>query len=100
MELLSYVSTHFENHFFVAIGSILLWSKLGHEGRKAYVLEELLAATRLPSSYCTIVGFVIFVALGVVVAMGVVKPASAAQAIVAGMGWTGMLSTPAKSTTE
>jgi len=89
----------YENHLYVAIGAILLWGKLGHEGRKAFVLEDLLAAMRMPSHICTILGFVIFVTLGVFVAIGVVKPTSAAQAIVAGMGWTGMLSKPAKEPT-
>jgi hypothetical protein len=80
---------------FVAAGSALLWGKLGYEGRKVYVLDDLLVSIGLPRYICTPLGFAIFIAIGCVVAIGTVDPKTPMQAIVAGMGWTGMLSSAA-----
>jgi hypothetical protein len=78
---------------YVSVGAALLWAKLGAEARKIFVLEDLLSSTGMSQGVCTSLGLVIFVSLGCLVAIGTVDPKTPMQAVVAGMGWTGMLST-------
>ncbi|WP_414524102.1 hypothetical protein [Umezakia ovalisporum] len=49
---------------------------------------------RMPELAREIAQLVIFVGLGCFVAKGVVQPSTAAQAIAAGMSWTGFFSAP------
>lgn len=78
---------------YVSVGAALLWAKLGAEARKVFVLDDLLGATGMSRFWSTALGLVVFVLLGCVVAIGTVDPKTPMQAVVAGMGWTGMLST-------
>jgi hypothetical protein len=79
---------------YTAVGAAVIWGKLGREKRKVYVLSDLLDGLIPQSaSFRIVLEFVIFIVLGCLISAGVVHPTNAAQAIAAGMGWTGMLST-------
>jgi hypothetical protein len=80
--------------FYAGLGAIVLWGKLGKDKRKAYVLGDLLDKLLPPTWIKTRVTseLLIFVALGSVVAVSLVQPATTAQAVAAGLGWTGLAS--------
>ena len=75
---------------FTGCGVILLWSKMGRKGIKPYALSKLIELFRLSKRATIIWEFLVFLALGIIVAIAIVQPTNAPQAIAAGLGWTGM----------
>lgn len=78
------------NVLFTAIGAAVFWGKWGKTRLKAFVLSDLLNAFPLNPKVRGAIELLIFVALGCIVGIAVVQPTSAAQAITAGFGWTGL----------
>jgi len=76
---------------FVAVGCVLAFAKLGKEQRRIYALSEIVGKMGLQPSYRLILELTIFVLLGSLVAWAIVQPMSPAQAVAAGLGWTGIL---------
>src|SRR5690242_16186197 len=81
----------FGNIAYTAIGAAVFWGKWGRTELKAYVLSDLIGL--LPIKKRSIragVEFLTFVGVGVVVGVGLTEPVNPAQAIMAGLGWTGL----------
>ena len=82
----------FNSVFFTAVGVIVLWGKLGPDRMKVYALSNLIR-TLVSSDRLTVsLEFAVFLFIGVVAAVGIVQPTTIAQAISAGLGWTGLFS--------
>ena len=75
---------------YTAVGSAIFWGRWGYKRLRPFVLADLIAL--LPGSHMqkTALEFLIFVALGCFVGIGIVDPQTPAQAISAGFGWTGL----------
>jgi len=84
---------NFWNVAYTAIGAMALWSSWGKTKLRPLFLSRLLRLF-LKGRICAVVEFVVFVAIGVVVGIGVVHPNNAQQAITAGLAWTGALARP------
>lgn len=76
------------------LGVIILWSRLSRHEVKTVVLGRLLDTFDLKGTKRIIVELTIFVPIGVVVALSFVEPATSAQCLSAGFGWTGLLAQP------
>ena len=79
---------------FTALGVVSVWGRLGPKKIRVFALSRLIEELGFTGKTKVIVEFCIFVSTGVVVGVGVVQPTSAAQALAAGMGWTGLLAQP------
>ena len=82
----------FNSVFFTSVGVIVLWGKLGVERVKVYALSDLIRKLIPNDRLGAFFEFAVFVSLGVIAAVGIVQPATIAQAISAGLGWTGLCS--------
>lgn len=80
---------------FTAIGTVLLWSKLGVEkgveGIEVFALSRLISGLGVSGNKKMFAEFAVFVVLGVIVGVAVVQPTNVMQALAAGMGWTGLV---------
>lgn len=79
---------------FTAFGVVLLWARLGHNQIRIFALSKLVDQLPCSKNTALVLELVVFSVIGVIVAISFIKPTSAAQAIAAGMGWTGLLSEP------
>ena len=79
-------------HAYAAVGALLLWGKLGKQGREAYGLSDVLKRFGLNEKLRLAIEPVMFVALGAFLAVVFVQPITVAQAVAAGVGWTGLVS--------
>ncbi|MCY4405779.1 MAG: hypothetical protein OXC15_05390 [Rhodospirillaceae bacterium] len=84
----------FWSTFYTAVGVSVLWGRMGYKKVRVFALSRLTEQLNLPQRANVIIQFCVFLALGVVVADAVVKPASATQALAAGLGWTALLAQP------
>jgi hypothetical protein len=66
----------------------------GRSRLRAYVFSDLLDTFDLGKNARYRVELVVFVLFGTIVAMGIARPASMAQAFSAGLGWTGIAAKP------
>lgn len=82
---------------FASIGVIVVWAKMGRKKLRVYGLSRLVDQFGLSKRMQMVTEFLIFVSIGVTVAIGVVQPSTATQALAAGMGWTGLLAHPSSS---
>lgn len=80
--------------FFAGLGALSLWVKLSHEKRKAYGWSALLDMVVINEKWRVPLEVLIFVSIGAIVSSAVVHPNNAAQAMAAGVGWTGFLTAP------
>ena len=78
------------NILYTAIGAAVFWGKWGRSELRAYYLSDLVAAFNLPRKTRAALEMVIFISLGVVVGIGLTEPTTPAQALVAGLAWTGV----------
>ena len=87
---------------YTAIGATVFWGKWGRTNLRAYILSDIVAALPVGYRLQHVIEFSLFIALGTLVAIGVTNPTNAAQALVAGFGWTGFFSsaTPAVNSEE
>lgn len=75
-----------------AIGAVLLWGRLGRTKVKAYVLSAWLDTFMKPDGFVRVtVEVVLFVGIGTFLALGLCAPATFAQALGAGFGWTSLV---------
>ena len=79
---------------YTAFGVIFLYCKWGRKRIKVFALSEILDMwTTEQTKSRMIAELIIFVVLGCILAIGVVQPTTPAQALTAGLGWTGLLAT-------
>lgn len=94
------VEFNFEQLALVALGSTVLWIKMGWTGTKSLLGP---AVSRFVPESCprlrAALEFVLFVVLGALVAVICTEPATGKQAIAAGLGWTGILAAEKKGRT-
>jgi hypothetical protein len=76
---------------YVAIGVIVLWCKTSKTNRNIYGLSPVLELFFGDGHLRSIIELIIFIVLGCLVSDGLVVPTTAAQAIAAGLGWTGLM---------
>lgn len=75
-----------------ALGSALLWGRLGRTKVRAYVLSPWLDTFMKKQGFLRVtVEFVLFVLVGTVLGLGMCDPVSFAQALAAGFGWTSLV---------
>lgn len=75
--------------FFTAIGASVYWGVAGKAKLRPFLLPDVLE--HLPGKqFHPILEFLVFVMMGCFVGIVFTDPASARQAITAGMGWTGV----------
>lgn len=79
-------------HGYAGVGAVILWGKLGKRGREVYGLSDLLKRWGLNERMRLAIEPAIFVLLGAVLAVVFVQPSTVAQAVAAGVGWTGLVS--------
>lgn len=82
---------------YTAVGATSVWARLGRKKMRVFALSRLIEGLDFSDKTKLIAEFCIFVSMGVVVGVGVVQPTTAAQALAAGMGWTGLLAQPPSS---
>jgi hypothetical protein len=80
---------------YTAIGAVVSWSKYGREKLRVFFLSKVLDIffDSDEGKFRAIIELLIFIILGCIVSMSFVSPITSAQAITAGLGWTGLLST-------
>jgi hypothetical protein len=85
------------NIAFAFIGSAVFWGKWGRTELRAYILYDLLNMVDqiLKMSKRTRAGIecLIFIAAGIYVGISLTEPTNPAQALAAGLGWTGLFAT-------
>lgn len=79
---------------FTAIGTAALWARWGELGLRPFMLRKWFGLFLPDRAWRKRVEAVTFVVVGTIVGIGVVEPTTAAQAIAAGLGWTGLLAVP------
>lgn len=81
--------------FYTAVGAAVFWGLKGQSNLRAYCLSsiiDLIFCRYDHEKARNFVEFIVFLAIGVVVGVGLTQPHSPAQAIAAGLGWTGLVS--------
>lgn len=81
------------NIIYTAIGAMVLWGTWGRTKLKAFVLSSIIRLF-LTGRAEAVVEFVVFVILGCIIGIGVVRPVNPQQAITAGLAWTGVFARP------
>jgi hypothetical protein len=79
-------------HAYAGVGALILWGKLGKRGREVYGLSDILRRWGFSESLRLAIEPAIFVLLGAFLAVVFVQPTTVAQAVAAGVGWTGLVS--------
>ncbi len=78
------------NIVYTAIGASVFWSTWGRTKLRAFILPDLIRY--LPwKRWHPLFEFVLFIAIGCVVGVGMTNPTNPRQAITAGLGWTGAI---------
>jgi len=75
----------------------VLWASWGKGGLSVKYLNAALARAGVPPNWLILVEFMLTMVVGVIVAVALVDPQTARQAIAAGMGWTGLVTRPAST---
>jgi len=88
--------------FLTAFGAALLWARWSYSPTgtiqiKAMGLEALVRYLPFSRGWRTLIGFLVFIAIGAIVGMVMVAPVNARQALAAGFGWTALLGHPTES---
>lgn len=84
-------SFHLWSVIYAALGATLFWSKWGRERLRAYYLSELVEILVKDERARIAIELVLFVTIGCLVAVGIVRPQNIPQAFTAGLGWTGLV---------
>lgn len=79
---------------FAFLGAGLLYMQWGRSKLRAYAFSDLLDTFDLTESVRYRTELVIFVLVGTIVALGIARPSTMAQAFSAGLGWTGIAARP------
>jgi hypothetical protein len=77
------------NVVYTAIGAAVFWGRNGKTKLKVYYLSHVLDLLEVPTGrWRNCAEFCIFIVLGCIVGIGIVKPGTGAQALTAGFAWT------------
>ena len=79
-----------EPMIYTGVGVVVFWVKLGDQRVKVFGVSRVLEQVGVSTRTSIIVEFFTVLALGIVVATAFIQPATAEQAIAAGLGWTGL----------
>lgn len=79
---------------FTAIGAAVFWGKMGRSKLKAYYLSDLINLLPLSEKKRQFIEIVVFISLGTLVGIGIVRPTTVPQALTAGLAWTAALTGP------
>jgi hypothetical protein len=77
---------------YAAAGVLILWSKSKATNRGVYGLTDFINRF-IPQEYAktrSIIEVICYLSIGCLISMGVFTPATPAQALAAGLGWTGL----------
>ena len=85
------------NVVFTALGVFIIWASWGTGRLSVKYLNMRLAEVGLSSNQLLVVEFVVTMVMGVIIAITLVQPETAQQAMAAGMGWTSLVARPASS---
>lgn len=80
----------FINVMYTAIGAAVFWGKWGRAELRAYILSDIMNLFNLQRKTRAGIECLIFIGLGCIVGIGLTDPTNPAQAMVAGLGWTGL----------
>ena len=94
---------------YTSVGAAIYWGVKGRTNLRAYCLSSILDVgfgEQQGGAIRGLLEFLIFIGFGILVGVGVTHPQDPMQALVAGLGWTGLMSyhastkatRPAKST--
>jgi len=90
-----FVTFQFWAHaLFAFLGAGLLYMQWGRSKLRAYAFSDLLDTFNLTENVRYRMELVIFVLVGTIVALGIARPSTVAQAFSAGLGWTGIAAKP------
>jgi hypothetical protein len=78
---------------YVAVGTTLLWSKTSKKNRKIYGLSDILGQVLTNDRAKSMMELIVFLTLGCLISKAFVVPTTEAQALAAGLGWTGLCTT-------
>jgi hypothetical protein len=76
---------------FALVGVVVSWAKMTANQRHIYGLSAMVARFSSNERLKSIIELVIFVTIGCLISIGVTKPTNEAQALAAGLAWTGMM---------
>lgn len=76
---------------YVAVGVVVLWCKTSKANRNIYGLSPVIALFLSNERARSIVELIVFLTIGCLISEGFVIPGTPAQAVAAGLGWTGLL---------
>lgn len=80
------------NILYTSAGSAVFWGKNGRSKLKIFFLSHVFDIARVPDGRLRhSLEFLVFLTMGCVIGIGITQPGTAAQAITAGMAWTGFL---------
>ena len=88
------------NVLFTAVGVFTIWASWGTGRLSVKYLNVRLADIGLSPNKLLLVEFGVTMVMGVVIAIALVQPETAPQAIAAGMGWTSLVTRPATNKSE
>ncbi len=78
------------NVIFSAIGAAIFWGRWGKNKLRPFFLADFIDLLPANEKTKDLISFLLFVALGCVVTVGVVQPTNVPQAFSGGLGWTGL----------
>ena len=76
---------------YVAVGVIVLWSKTSKTQRNVYGLTAVVEMIFSNERVRGVVELIVFLTIGCIISHGIVAPTTPAQAVAAGLGWTGLM---------
>jgi hypothetical protein len=76
---------------YVAVGVIVLWSKTSKTQRNVYGLTAVVEMVFASEKVRGFVELIVFLSIGCIISHGIVAPTTPAQAVAAGLGWTGLM---------
>ena len=79
------------NVLYTGIGATILWGKLGNTKLRPFGLWRLIKLLPVSQNKKEVIEIIVFISLGCIVGIGIVQPTNVPQALSAGFGWTGFL---------
>jgi hypothetical protein len=78
--------------FYTAVGSAIFWARTGRAKLKVYFLSFLFDIMKVKDGPARqVTEFILFIAFGCLIGVGIAKPTTAPQALTAGFAWTGFV---------
>jgi hypothetical protein len=77
---------------YTAVGVAILWAKMKRAQRSVYCLSDILDVLipKRMKRLKAVAELVCYLFVGCIVAVGIIKPGTPAQALAAGLGWTSL----------